>query len=492
MGRVLRINDAAWLWADKARTPMHIGLLFTFEQPQDAPPSYVEDLVARWRNVTTFSAPFNLLAQGAVLPRWRTLPDRAIALERHLRHTVVPGGAPSLGAVLAELHSERLDRRFPLWECHVLSGGVERTWSLYVKVHHSQLDGIAGLRMARRAFSVDADARGLLPPWAVGLDGPDQSGSPTPPRAAPPPPAPGASAGRPSGAVLGTAASIVGSLARTYGETVLGAGERLRAVPYRAPRTLVNQRISGSRRVATQRFALERLRGAAAAAGSSLNDVYVSVCGGALRRYLLERQALPSGSMTAIVPVSVASPAEPATTAPGPSPKVGTAITFAYAFLGTDVADPVERLRAVSGSTALAKARLPRARGLAMDTYTTFLMLPFLGEAVTGLGGHLPPAFNTIVSNVPGFTEDRFCDGSRLLEYYPVSLLFHGQGLNITAVSNASSFCVGFTACPDTVPEVERLASYAEEALEELEEALGRGLEVTGGAVTPHSDRTAG
>jgi len=464
---------------------MHIGLLFTFEEPEDSPPSYVEELVTRWREVSTFSAPFNLVAEGTVLARWRTLPDRAIALERHFRHTVLPAEEASLGTVLARLHSRRFDRRFPLWECHVLSGAAERTWSLYVKVHHSQLDGIAGLRMARRIFSVDRDDRGMLPPWAVGLDGPNQSGSPPRPRARPPAREPGARAGGQAGAVLGTAASIAGSLARTYGETILGAGERLRAVPYRAPRTPVNKRISGSRCVATQRFALERLRAVAAAAGSSVNDVYVSVCGGALRRYLLERDALPADSMTAIVPVSVATPTDPVVRGPGASPKVGTAITFAYAVLGTDVADPVERLRAVNGSTTLAKARLPRARGLAMDTYTTCLMLPFLGEAVTGLGGYLPPAFNTIVSNVPGFTEDRFCDGSRLMEYYPVGVLFHGQGLNITAVSNVASFCVGFTACPDTVPEVDRLASYAGDALDELEEALGQGLDAAG--VAAHS-----
>ena len=469
VSRVLRINDAAWLWSDGPRTPMHIGLLFTFEQPEEAAASYVEELVARWHAVRTFASPFNLLAQGTVLPRWRTLPDRAIDLDRHFRHTVVRAGRGAVAAAVSELHARRLDRRFPLWECHVLTGAAERCWSLYVKVHHSQMDGVGGLRMARRVFTVDPRARGVLPPWAVGLDGPDQSGRVPTARSAPPvPPPPTQDARSPAGA-----GSIVRSLARTYGETVRGSAERLRAVPYRAPRTPVNRRITGARQVATQRFQLGRLRAVAAAAGTSLNDVYLSVCGGALRRHLLEREALPARSLTAIVPVSVAThDIQDPSSAPSPA-RVGTAITFAYAALGTDVADPVLRLRAVAGSTALAKGRLPAAQHLAMDLYTTALMLPFLGEAVTGLGGHLPPAFNAIVSNVPGFGEDRFCDGSRLVEYYPVSLLFHGQGLNVTAVSNASSFCVGFTACPDTVPGVDRLASYAGQELVGLEAALG-------------------
>lgn len=92
-----------------------------------------------------------------------------------------------------------------------------------------------------------------------------------------------------------------------------------------------------------------------------------------------------------------------------------------------------------------------------------------------GVGGVGLPAFNLVVSNVPGMREERYLDGSRVEGYYPMSLLFHGQALNITAVSNAATFCIGYTGCRDTVPSLQKIAVYTGEALEELEAALDLG-----------------
>ncbi len=78
-----------------------------------------------------------------------------------------------------------------------------------------------------------------------------------------------------------------------------------------------------------------------------------------------------------------------------------------------------------------------------------------------------------MVSNVAGFTEQRWLEGSALEEFYPLSLLFHGQGLNVTAISNEDWFGVGYTAAQDAVPEVQRVADLSGLALEELETAYG-------------------
>ena len=234
-------------------------------------------------------------------------------------------------------------------------------------------------------------------------------------------------------------------------------------MPWRAPRSVFNGRIHTPRRFATQTYDMERLRRVASAADGSLNDVFLAVCGAALRRYLLEHDALPEESLTANVPVSVRA---------GEGAGVGNAITFLYAKLGTDIEDPVARIQTIRESTRLGKARLPQAGAFAMDAYTTLLMGPFLGQAMLGIGGHGRPASNLVISNVPGLKEERYMDGS-VLEYYPLSLLFHGQSLNITAVSDAGAFCIGFTGCRDSVPHLQRIAVFAGEALEELEEGLG-------------------
>ena len=461
-GKVLKLNDAAWVLAETDRTPMQVGVLATFSMPDDAGPDYLQDLVCRWREVKTFQPPFNYVLRGPGAPRWKTLTDDEIDLDYHLRHSAVPspGGQRELGVLVSRLHSARMNRRYPLWECHVIEGVAEGKWSLYIKVHHSQIDGVGGIRLAKRMFSVDPDRRDMLPPWAVGTHGPDQSGTTPSTKAV-------ATEGARGLDVVGgvrAGASVIGSLVRTYGETVVGSRDPLRALPYRAPRSVLNRRINNPRRFATQKYDIERMRKIAKAADGSLNDVFLAVCGGALRRYLSELDELPKESLTVNVPVSVR---------PEGAAGVGNAISFLHARLGTDIEDPVERLHAVRESTQLGKHRLPKVGGNLMDAYTTGLMGPFLGQAMLGVGGHGNPAFNIVVSNVPGFSEERYFDGSLLEEYYPLSLLFHGQALNITAVSNAGAFCIGYTGCRDTLPSLQKIAVYSGEALDELEAALG-------------------
>ena len=178
--QVLKINDAGWLHAETFRTPMQVGVLANLKMPDDADECYLEDLVNMWRTHKTFQPPFNYKLRGTLLPRWEVLPDEEIDLDYHLRHSAVPspGGERELGVLVSRLHAMNMDRRYPLWECHVIEGVAPGRWSMYIKVHHSQIDGVGGIRMARRMFTTKADERGLLPPWAVGTHGIDQSGLP--------------------------------------------------------------------------------------------------------------------------------------------------------------------------------------------------------------------------------------------------------------------------------------------------------------------------
>lgn len=465
--KILKINDAGWLFAETFRTPMQVGVLANFTMPEDAGPSYLGDLVEHWRSFTTFEEPFNYKLKGGLLPRWEVLADEDIDLDYHLRHSAVPspGGQRELGVLVSRLHSMNMDRRYPLWECHVIEGVADRTWSIYIKVHHSQIDGVGGIRLANRMFTADPDARGLRPPWAVGLKGEDQSGLPPKERPAKDP-AQGESQRGARERITGglkSVRSVTASLSKTYLESAAGSREDLRAVPWRAPKSILNERISKPRRFATQAYDMERLRTVAKAADGSLNDLFLSLCGGALRRYLSELDALPEDSLTTNVPVSVRAEGE----------GLGNAISFLYAKIGTDIADPVERIKSIRQSTQLGKQRMPSAGPAAMDLYTAALMGPFLGQAMAGIGGYGRPASNVVISNVPGLKEERYVEGSLMREYYPVSLLFHGMALNITAVSNATTFCVGFTGCRETLPSLQKIAVYMGEALEELEDALG-------------------
>ncbi|MFL6107087.1 MAG: WS/DGAT/MGAT family O-acyltransferase [Marmoricola sp.] len=458
---VLKVNDSAWLYAESYRTPMQVAMLATFAVPEDRP-DFVRDLVARWREVREYQPPFDYLLKMTPVPSWKELAPDEIDLDYHFRHSALPrpGSQRELGVLVSRLHSAKLDRRYPLWECHIIEGQEEDRWSMYMKVHHSQIDGVGGIRLLKRMLTIDPHTRDMLPPWAVGTRGPDQSGIERKPRVP-------AVADRESislGSVAGQGAAVVASLGRTYSESLVGSSDEARAVPFRAPKTLFNGRIHTPRRFATQHYPIDRLRAVATATGGSLNDVFLAICGGSLRRYLSDLGALPKQPLIANVPVSVR---------PGDNPGVGNAITFLYSSLGTEVSDPIRRIRAIQESTRLGKERLPAVDGLAMEAYTAVLMGPFLSQAILGFGGRGRPASNVVISNVPGPMEPRYIDGSRLVELYPVSLLFNGQALNITGVSYDGEFNIGFTGCRDSVPSLQKIAVNAGEELEELEAALG-------------------
>jgi WS/DGAT/MGAT family acyltransferase len=208
---------------------------------------------------------------------------------------------------------------------------------------------------------------------------------------------------------------------------------------------------------------MERLRALAAAGQGTLNDVVLAVCSGALRRFLLERDALPQQSLTTGIPVSVR---------PKDDEGGGNAISFIVATLATDIADPAERFRAIRDSVRHAKAHVQALPRAAMLQYTVLLMAPTLVTLLTGIGGRTRPMFNITISNVPGPEKPLYFRGAELVALYPASIVTHGQALNITCQSYAGVMNFGFTGCHSTVPSLQKLAVYASDALEELEATL--------------------
>ena len=163
----------------------------------------------------------------------------------------------------------------------------------------------------------------------------------------------------------------------------------------------------------------------------------LALCGAALRRFLLELGELPEKPLTAGIPVSVR-PADDDTT--------GNAITFIISTLGTDIDDPRERLEAIKASTRRAKEHLQELPRQALMQYTIMLMAPYMLSLLTGVGGRTRPMFNVTISNVPGPAMPLYFRGARLQATYPVSLVTHGQALNITCHGYAGTLAFGFTA----------------------------------------------
>ncbi|NJS36614.1 MAG: DUF1298 domain-containing protein [Brachymonas sp.] len=129
---------------------------------------------------------------------------------------------------------------------------------------------------------------------------------------------------------------------------------------------------------------------------------------------------------------------------------------------------------------------LPRA---AMQQYTMLLMAPTLVTMLTGIGGRICPMFNITISNVRGPDKPLYFMGAELLATYPASIVTHGQAINITCHSYAGTMNFGFTACHSSLPSMQKIAVYSEDALQELEKALG--VKASKGANTVKSQATA-
>ena len=457
---LLKPLDAAWLYVDTTETPMHVGCLAIFSLPDDAPEHFINDLFEHLRDTPTFAAPFNQRLKNprlkGVLPSWETAYK--IDLDYHLRHSALPkpGGERELGILVSRLHSHPMDFNRPLWEAHIIEGLENDRFALYMKMHHSLVDGVGGMRMLQKMMVPDPKASALPPPWAIGR-------GPRKPRA---PKARGPLMQALTQAAhqqFETAPQVGKALGRLVAEHFKGSNTA-EALPFGGPPSILNRRVSGQRRFATQYYPLERVKGVAKAAGVTVNDVFLELCAGAMRRYLDEIQALPEQPLTAGIPVSIR---------PADDDEAGNAISFIIANLNTHLADPLTRLRSIHRSTEVAKQHLQQLPKAGLENYTALFMAPFILQLLAGLGGKTRPMFNVTISNVPGPTEPLYFNGARLEQMYPVSLLSHGQGLNITVLSYAGQFNVGLTGCRDTLPHMQRLAVYMGEELQLLEQLTG-------------------
>ncbi|MGH8456346.1 MAG: WS/DGAT/MGAT family O-acyltransferase [Stenotrophobium sp.] len=455
--------DASWLAVESQQTPMHVGNLQIFSLPKNAPDDFINQWVAHLKTARDFAPPWNLKLRsallGRLLPSWKT--DNDLDLDYHLRHSALPhpGGERELGVLISRLHSHELDLKRPLWECHVIEGLEHKRFALYTKMHHSLIDGVGGVRLLQRILSTDANAMDMPAPWTVR---PDREPRPDADKPSTDAVAKSAMQG------LRAKADTVPQLVRALRSVMRGspAGEHGLTAPFSGPKSVINHRVTGQRRFATQQYEVGKLKALAKAADCSLNDIVLYLCATGLRRFMLEANSLPDRPLTTGIPVNVR---------PKDDQGTGNAISFIIANLATDIADPLRRLEAIKESTARAKEHLQSLPRSAIMQYTVMLMAPYMLQLITGLGGRMRPVFNVTISNVPGPDQPLFYNGAKLEAMFPVSLIAHGGALNITCLSYAGTLNFGFTGCRDTLPHMQRLAVYTGEALDELEALLAPG-----------------
>lgn len=431
---------------------MHVGALMEFTAPADAGPDYLRQWQDRLRDPAPVAAPFNLMPElGA--RGWKRLPvlreAESIDLSHHVRLWGLPspGGQRELGDLVSRLHSQQLDFSRPLWELHVIDGLEENRFALYLKIHHSLTDGVSAMRHLVRTLSGDPHARDTPLLWTV-----------------PRPVVHGRQHRRPLSGIIADGSRALAGLARAGADLVSGQidGQSVRA-PYGVPDSPLGAHINGHRRFATQSYRLDDFRRVSKAADCSINDLVLYLCGTALRGYLTGLGKLPAESLTAGIPVSLRQPGDE---------RPGTSIGILVAELGTDVADPIERLHLVRASASAAKQHLRTIPEESLPFQTALVSAPYIAGLLGGLGHHAPVPFSVGISNVPGQKAPLYFNGARLDGLYPVSLLTQGNALNITCVSHDSRIDFGFVGARDALPHLQRLAVAMGEAFKAIAETF--------------------
>ena len=459
--RRLTPADQMFLLLEKRQQPMHVGALQLFSFPEGANAKYVTELAENMRSYQVPEPPFNQrLVSRFGRSYWDY--DKHFDLEHHFRHEALPkpGRIRELLARVSAEHSNLMDRERPLWESHLIEGVSGKRFALYTKIHHSVLDGVAAMRMSMRALSADPLERDLPPVWAV---------KPRSRKNRPIPEIKNSDIISSITQLSGEAKKQFGSMRTVFKEVNKSLHKATRnpdfVSAFQAPQSILNTPITGSRRFAAQSWPLARFKALTKEFNCTLNDIVLAVCSSALRNYLITQNALPPKPLIAMVPVSLRQDES----------TDGNQIGMILANLGTHVADPSDRVTIIKNSIAESKTRLQQMSPSEVSAYTALTMAP---AAINMLTGVIPdrPAFNVVISNVPGPKEPLYWNGAKLEGYYPASLPLDRIALNITLLSYADNLEFGLTACRRTLPSMQRLLDYIENGIRELEVAADKSI----------------
>jgi len=427
---------------------MHVAAVQLFELPDGMAPGVFleglkEFLMHRIDAVPYLTSKLLATPFGLDHPVW--VRDDAFQIDNHVRLLTLaqPASQSDLEAAVADLHAVVLPRDKPLWDLTLIAGLADNKVAYYYRTHHACLDGMAAQTAIMRLMDEDPQkpqqfsARPEEPPVSA------------------------------SDLLFDAWQSIGRSFVAQAEQSMraFDSGVRLArnlASPERAltdlwataPATRFNRSVGSERTYAMGDFDLPRVRSLAKNCRATVNEVFLALCGGGLRRYLKRQHDLPEKTLHSGCPVSLRSAGDDA---------LDNQVGMMRVALGTHIANPLQRLEYVRRESNAAKRGMADLAGL-MPGNISAPGLPLAMQWNTASAASLaqagwvnPSPVNVVVSNVPGPRNQLYSNGARMLTHYPVSIPAHGVGVNITVQSYMDGLFFGITACRQALPDAGQL-----------------------------------
>ena len=465
-------SDAVYLDIETPRAPLIIGGLFVLD------PSTARGNFVRHRDILDY-VESRLHLMGNLrrklgyhplgLDEPRLIEDPDFDLEFHVRHIALPkpNDWRQLKILTSRVISRPMDMHRPLWEMYIIEGlenleGVPKdAFAMLFKMHHATFDGKAG-GAALWAFMQDTPEFEPVPPenrWAADRN-PD--------------------------AVGWTLTSLQEGVRQwldnvkampNIGQGVM-AGLQVAAgsssPDWRdllAPKTRFQNKITTHRVWDFVRFEMSDVQKLRSALGKpKMNDLLLTVVGGGLRKYLQRHRELPETSLQSFCPISVRGAGDPA--------EGGNHVSGMRVALGTDIADPVARIKAIAESTKAGKAQAEAMGGDLMGSLLALTPYPLRSRMMRTMQDlaerrdtPLQGMVNTTVTNAPNPPGGHYFTGAKVLCYAGFGPVVEGSGLFHTITGMDFEVTISVTSCRELLPDIAFYIDCLRDSFAELQAA---------------------
>src|SRR6266536_842471 len=434
-----------------------IASIAVFEGPMPSYDQFLAAIAGRLPLVPRYRHKARQLPLDLGRPGW--VDDPHFDLRYHVRQTALPapGGDEQLRHLVERVMAQRLDRERPLWECWLVEGLEGGRWALALKAHHCMVDGIAGTELFRLIFDTTPEPSPAVEDhWR---------------------PAPEPSTLELTAAALRELAlspveqlrALRGALdaprqaLRRTAETARGLVTLAGALVPTSASSLSGP-IGRQRRYRWARAALADIKAIRSQLGGTRNDVALAAITGAFRALLLARGERPGPhAIRSLVPVSVRPP--------GQEGSYDNRVSLLLASLPVDIADPVERLAAVSAHLAARKASREAEAGATMTSIAGYEPFPLVSLGIR-LAFRFPQRnVVTVTTNVPGPRRPLYALGRRLVEVFPYVPIATTLRFGVAVFTYCGQVTFGITGDRDSTADIDVLARGIEDSLAELSEA---------------------